>query len=54
MDIHITKEINKSWEVFYIIEKVREDYMEWIRNEENDWDHNVEGDAVGVVVCVSR
>ena len=24
-------------------------------NEENDWDHNVEGDAVkGPVVCVSR
>ena len=29
--------------------------MERIMNEENDWDHNVEGDAVeGPVVCVSR
>ena len=35
--------------------KVWKDYMEWIMNEENDWDHNVEGDAVeGPVVCVSR
>ena len=26
-----------------------------IINEENDWDHNVEGDAVeGPVVCVNR
>ena len=26
-----------------------------IMNEENDWDHNVEGDAVdGPVVCVCR
>ena len=26
-----------------------------IMNEENDWDHNVKGDAVeGLVVCVSR
>ena len=32
--------------------KVRKDYMERIMNEENDWDHNVEGDAVeGSVVC---
>ena len=31
------------------------DHMERIMNEENDWDHNVEGDAVeGSVVCVSR
>ena len=29
--------------------------MERIKNEENDWDHSVEGDAVeGAVVCVSR
>ena len=29
--------------------------MEQIMNEENDWDHNVEADAVeGPVVCVSR
>ena len=27
------------------------DYMERIMNDENDWDHNVEG---GAVVCVSR
>ena len=31
------------------------DYMERIMNEENDWDRNVEGDALeGPVVCVSR
>ena len=35
--------------------KVWTDYMESIMNEENDWDHNVEGVAVeGPVVCVSR
>ena len=35
--------------------KVWKDYMERIMNDENDWDHNVEGDAVeGAVVCVSR
>ena len=35
--------------------KVRKDCMERIMNEENDWDHNVEGDSVEVpVVCVSR
>ena len=35
--------------------KVWKDYVERIMNEENDWDHNVEGDAVdGPVVCVSR
>ena len=29
--------------------------MEGIMNKENDWDHNVEGNAVkGPVVCVSR
>ena len=29
--------------------------MERIMNEENDWNHNVEGDAVeGPLVCVSR
>ena len=34
--------------------KVRQDYMEMIMNEENDWGHNVEGDAVeGPAVCVS-
>ena len=35
--------------------KVWKDYMERIMNEENDWDCNVEVDAVeGPVVCVSR
>ena len=35
--------------------KVCKDYMERIMNGENDWDYNVEGDAVeGPVVCVSR
>ena len=35
--------------------KVWKDYMERNMNEENDWDHNVERDAVpGPVVCVSR
>ena len=35
--------------------KVWKDYMERIMNNENDWDCNVEGDAVeGPVVCVSR
>ena len=35
--------------------KVWKDYMEWIMNEENEWVHNVEGDAVeGPVVCVGR
>ena len=35
--------------------KVWKDDMERIMNDENDWDHNVEGDAVeGLVVCVSR
>ena len=29
--------------------------MERIMNKDNDWDHNVEGDAVeGPVVCVNR
>ena len=29
--------------------------MERLMNEDNDWDHNVQGDAVeGPVVCVSR
>ena len=29
--------------------------MERITNEENDWDHNMEGDAAkGSVVCASR
>ena len=31
------------------------DYMERTMSDENDWDHNVERDAVeGPVVCVSR
>ena len=31
------------------------DYMERIMSEKNDWDHNVERDAVeGQIVCVSR
>ena len=35
--------------------KVWKDYMERIMNEEDDWDCNVEGDAVeGPVVCVCR
>ena len=35
--------------------KVWKDYMERIINEENDWDHNVERDAVEVpAVCGSR
>ena len=34
---------------------VSKDYMERIMNEENDWDHNVEADAIiGPVVCVGR
>ena len=35
--------------------KVLKDYMEKIMKEENDWDHNVEGDAVEVpLVLVGR
>ena len=35
--------------------KFEKDYIERIMDEENDWDHNVEGDAVeGPIVCVSR
>ena len=35
--------------------KFWKDYMERIMNEENDWDHNVEEDAVeGPVFCVCR
>ena len=35
--------------------KVWKNYIESIMNEENDWDHNVKGDAVeGPVVCLSR
>ena len=35
--------------------KVWKDYMESIINEENDWDRNVEGDAVEIpVVSVER
>ena len=35
--------------------KSHKDYMAQIINEENGWDHNVEGDAVeGTVVCASR
>ena len=34
---------------------VWKDHVEMITNEENDWDHNVERDAVEVLVdCVSR
>ena len=33
--------------------KVWKGYMERIMNEVNDWDHNVEGDAVGQLVGVS-
>ena len=41
----IEKEIYLVWK----------DYMERTMNEENDWDRNVEGDAVEVpVVCVCR
>ena len=37
------------------IKRIMKDYMERITNEENDWDHNVKGDAVeGAVVCVNR
>ena len=35
--------------------KVGKDYMERIMSEENDWDHDVEVEAVeGPVVCVSN
>ena len=35
--------------------KVWNDYIERIMGKENDWNHNVEGDAVrGPVVCVCR
>ena len=35
--------------------KVWKDYMERIMNEENDWDHNVEGDGEEApVVCVRK
>ena len=35
--------------------KVWKDYMERIVNEDNDWDRNMEGDAVeGPAVCVVR
>ena len=35
--------------------KVWKDYMEKIMNEDNDWEHNVEGYAVeDPVVCVNR
>ena len=37
------------------IGNVLKDYMERIMNEENDWDHDVEGDSVeGPVDCVHR
>ena len=37
------------------IDKVWEDYVKSIMNEEDDWDHNVELDAaVGPLVCVCR
>ena len=36
-------------------DKVWKNCMERIMNEENDWDHNVEGDAVDVtLVCIGR
>ena len=39
------KEIGKVWK----------DFTESIINEENEWDHNVEGDAIeGPVDCVCR
>ena len=35
--------------------KLWKDYKKRIMNEQNHWDHNMEGDAVeGPVVCVSR
>ena len=35
--------------------KVWKDYMKRIMNEENNWDHNVAGDAIEVpVVCARR
>ena len=35
--------------------KVWKHCMERIMNDENDWDHNVDGDATeGPIVCVSR
>ena len=35
--------------------EVRKDHVGRIKNEENDWNHNMEGDAVeGPVVSVSR
>ena len=41
--------------MFQVRGKIWKDYMKMIMNEENEWDHNVEGDAVeGPVVCVSR
>ena len=34
--------------------KVWKNYVEWIMNEENGWDRNMEGDAVdGSVFCIS-
>ena len=32
--------------------KVWKDYVDWIMNKENDWDYNVEGDAVESQVMV--
>ena len=35
--------------------KIRKDYMEMVKNLENGWHHNVEGDAVeGPLCCASR
>ena len=34
--------------------KIWKDFMGSIMNEENHWDHNMEADVVGPVVCVSR
>ena len=45
----------KGFRVVSLRSKVWKEYMEKIMNEENDWDHNVEGDAVeGRADCVSR
>ena len=35
-------------------EVVWKDYMGRIMNEEHDWDHNVEDEVDGQVVCVNR
>ena len=57
-EVEAGRNMRGSDEKLCFSEKVRgdvwKDYMERIMNEENDWDHNVEEDAVeGPVVCVS-